>query len=91
MVVGLSHWEAELKTLCSPQPSSPAWLPTLGETAQAVRGEGILELIVAVACECREVPTFLGPFRFSTPHPGGSPDPWHPLHRSITEHDSEAS
>ena len=73
MAVGLSHREAELKTLCSPQPSSPAWLPALGETAQAVRGEGILELIVAVACGCREVPTFLGPFRLLHPTPGGVP------------------
>ena len=57
---------------------SPAWLPALGETAQAVRGEGILELIVAVACGCREVLIFLGPLHLFHPHPPGLPRPLAP-------------
>lgn len=40
----------------------PARLPALGETAQAVQGEGALQFIVAVACEYREAPGFRGHF-----------------------------
>lgn len=50
---------------------SPAWLPALAETAQAIRREGVLELIVAVACGYREVSFSWSTSTFPTPQPRG--------------------
>lgn len=61
--VGISQRPSSYQAKYAAEPSprngaSPARLPALGETAQAVQGEGTLQFIVAVACGYREAPVF---------------------------------